>query len=71
MAGGPGRAAGGPDAAVPVVNRVRELHRKDTVAWADGGYAVRLALTIVRRNDGQAGFVVLPAGGSSSGPRPG
>ncbi|MFJ4321406.1 IS5 family transposase [Streptomyces lavendulae] len=58
------------DAAVPVLNRLRELHRKITLAWADGGYAGRLvdwardvlglAFTIVKRSDDQKGFVVLP-----------
>lgn len=58
------------DAAVPVLNRLRQLHRKIAVVWADGGYAGRLvdwakdalhlAVTIVRRSDGQKGFVVLP-----------
>ncbi|MEU2835441.1 IS5 family transposase [Streptomyces lavendulae] len=58
------------DAAVPVLNRLRELHRKITLVWADGGYAgrlvewakdtLRLALAIVKRTDDQAGFVVLP-----------
>lgn len=31
------------DAAVPVLNRLRGLHRKIALAWADAGYASRLA----------------------------
>ncbi|MCX4984743.1 IS5 family transposase [Streptomyces sp. NBC_00572] len=58
------------DAATPVLERLRELHRKIAVVWADSGYvgrlvgwakdALHLALTIVRRSDDQKGFVILP-----------
>ncbi|NUK89373.1 transposase [Streptomyces lunaelactis] len=46
------------DAAMPLLQRLRELHRRITLVWADGGYAdsstgartrLRLALTIVKR----------------------
>ncbi|MFF3399462.1 hypothetical protein ACFYW6_13160 [Streptomyces sp. NPDC002659] len=57
------------DAAMPLLQRLRELHRRITLVWADGGYArsstgartrLRLALTIVKRTDDATGFVVLP-----------
>ncbi|WP_327285962.1 transposase [Streptomyces sp. NBC_01278] len=57
-------------AAVPVLSRLRELHRKTAPVWADGGYAgglgvwarnaPDLALTVVKRSDGRPGVVVLP-----------
>ncbi|MER7341217.1 IS5 family transposase [Streptomyces sp. NPDC000075] len=58
------------DAASPLLQQLRDLHRKTAVVWADAGYAgrlvawasdtLRLTLTIVRRSEGQKGFVVLP-----------
>ncbi|WP_369265154.1 IS5 family transposase [Streptomyces sp. R35] len=50
--------------------RLRERHWRITLVWADGGYAGRLvdlardawrvALTVIKRSDDTAGFVVLP-----------
>ncbi|MEU0844060.1 IS5 family transposase [Streptomyces sp. NPDC005962] len=58
------------DAARPVLERLRQRHRRIRLVWADGGYAgqllgwardhLRLTLTIVKRSDDTAGFVVLP-----------
>lgn len=57
---------------------LRERFSPITLVWADGGYAGRLVawaaavlaltVTVVKRTDNLGGFVVLPAGGSSSGP---
>ncbi|MEU6657954.1 transposase [Streptomyces sp. NPDC046821] len=58
------------DACMPLLEQLRQLHRKITLVWADGGYAGRLddfarehlalALTIVKRPDDSTGFTVLP-----------
>ncbi|MCP3822768.1 IS5 family transposase [Streptomyces sp. A3M-1-3] len=58
------------DAAVPLLRRLRSLHREITLVWADGGYtgglvhwcSQKLALTleVVKRTDTMEGFVVLP-----------
>ncbi|MFJ8589677.1 transposase [Streptomyces sp. NPDC093595] len=58
------------DGARPLLMRLRHLHHRIALAWADGGYAgklvtwakLRLALTleIVKRSDDAKGFVVLP-----------
>ncbi|MEU3568603.1 IS5 family transposase [Kitasatospora sp. NPDC036755] len=50
--------------------RLRERHWRITLVWADGGYtgrlvdlardAWRVALTVIKRSDDTAGFVVLP-----------
>jgi transposase len=58
------------DGARPLLARLRQIHHRITLSWADGGYAGRLvtwakdtlALTveIVKRNDDAKGFVVLP-----------
>ncbi|MFE5097271.1 IS5 family transposase [Streptomyces sp. NPDC056638] len=58
------------DAAVPLLERLRDLYFSIRLVWADGAYAsslvdwarekLRLNLEIVRRTDDTAGFVVLP-----------
>ncbi|MET8454256.1 transposase [Streptomyces sp. NPDC005209] len=58
------------DAAVPLLQRLRDLYFSIRPVWADGGYAgslvdwaranFRLTLEIVKRTDDTAGFVVLP-----------
>ena len=58
------------DGACPLLALLRERFSTITLVWADGGYAgrlvawatgvLRLAVTIVKRTDDQAGFVVLP-----------
>ncbi|RKT02206.1 transposase [Streptomyces sp. 3211.6] len=58
------------DGAVPVLGRLRELHRKITLVWADSAYAgqlvhwaaesLRLVLAIVRRAKGDKTLQVLP-----------
>lgn len=58
------------DAAMPLLQRLRSLHREITLVWADGGYTgglvhwcrqkLALALEVVKRTDTTAGFVVLP-----------
>ncbi|WP_329484998.1 IS5 family transposase [Kitasatospora sp. NBC_01246] len=58
------------DAAQTLLARLRTRHWRITLVWADGGYTGRLvdlardvlaiALTVVRRTDDTAGFVVLP-----------
>ncbi|HBF80178.1 MAG TPA: IS5 family transposase [Streptomyces sp.] len=58
------------EAAVPLLQRLRSLHRGSTLVWADGGYTgglvgwtkekLALALEIVKRTDDMTGFVVLP-----------
>jgi transposase len=58
------------DAAVPLLERLRTLHREITLVWADGGYTgglvhwcrqkLALTLEVVKRTDDMEGFVVLP-----------
>ncbi|MFJ3713727.1 transposase [Streptomyces sp. NPDC090053] len=58
------------DAAVPLLRRLRSLHREITLVWADGGYTgglvswcrqeLALTLEVVKRTDAMEGFVVLP-----------
>ena len=59
------------DAAFFLLQRLRLLHRKITLVWADSGYdygklingarkILRLTVQIVRRTDDMTGFVVLP-----------
>ncbi|MEU9380451.1 IS5 family transposase [Streptomyces sp. NPDC048279] len=58
------------DAAVPLLERLRQMYFSIRLVWADGGYAGRLVdwaaeklhltLEIVRRTDDTTGFVVLP-----------
>lgn len=58
------------DAAYPLLERLRALHRMITLVWADGGYTGRpvdwalqklqLTLRVVKRSDDTSGFVVLP-----------
>lgn len=58
------------DAAVPLLRRLRTLHREITLVWADGGYTgglvgwakdkLALTLQVVKRTDDMNGFVVLP-----------
>ncbi|WP_229923758.1 IS5 family transposase [Streptomyces candidus] len=58
------------EAAVPLLTRLRSLHRDICLVWADGGYTGQLvdwcakklsfALEVVKRTDGMEGFVVLP-----------
>ena len=58
------------DAAVPLLRRLRSLHRDITLVWADGGYTgglvhwcrqkLALTLEVVKRTDTMEGFVVLP-----------
>lgn len=58
------------DAAVPLLERLRQMCFSIRLVWADGGYAGRLVdwaaenlhltLEIVRRTDDTTGFVVLP-----------
>ncbi|MCX5165423.1 IS5 family transposase [Streptomyces sp. NBC_00264] len=58
------------DAAVPLLERLRSLHREITLVWADGGYTgglvswcrqeLALTLQVVKRTDAMEGFVVLP-----------
>ncbi|AIJ12671.1 transposase [Streptomyces lividans] len=58
------------DAAVPLLEHLRETYFSVRLVWADGGYAgrlvdcaaekYRLTLEIVRRSDDMTGFVVLP-----------
>lgn len=58
------------DAAVPLLRRLRSLHRESTLVRADGGYTggpvswcrqeLDLALEVVKRTDDMTGFVVLP-----------
>ncbi len=58
------------EAAVPLLRRLRSLHREITLVWADGGYTgglvhwcvkrLALALQVVKRTDTMEGFVVLP-----------
>lgn len=53
-----------------LLERLRERHWRISLVWADGGYTgrlvdlardvLRIALTVVRRTDDAAGFVVLP-----------
>ncbi|WTL51362.1 IS5 family transposase (plasmid) [Streptomyces sp. NBC_01497] len=63
-------------AAQVLLRRVADAHHRLELVWADGGYtgslvghclaALALVLKIVKRSDGQKGFVVLPSGGSWS-----
>jgi transposase len=58
------------DGACPLLALLRERFSTITMVWADGGYAgrlvawaaqaLRLTVTIVKRNDDTRGFVVLP-----------
>ncbi|WP_181387479.1 IS5 family transposase [Streptomyces sp. Act143] len=58
------------DAAVPLLQRLRQQYFSIRLVWADGGYAGRLVdwarekaqltLQIVKRTDDTTGFVVLP-----------
>lgn len=58
------------EAAVPLLQRLRRLHRDICLIWADGGYTGGLvdwcrqklgfALEVVKRTDDMEGFVVLP-----------
>jgi transposase len=58
------------NAAVPLLERLRDRFKKITLVWADGGYAgrlvawakekLRLTVQIVKRSDDVSGFVVLP-----------
>ncbi|MGW7201815.1 IS5 family transposase [Streptomyces chryseus] len=58
------------DGARPLTSRLRRLHHRITLVWADGGYAGKLVtwaqerwslnLDIVKRNHDVKGFVVLP-----------
>ncbi|MFD5650030.1 IS5 family transposase [Streptomyces sp. NPDC127039] len=58
------------EAATGLLARLRDLHRDIRLVWADGGYTgalvgwaretLDLAVTIVKRTDDRAGFVVLP-----------
>ncbi|MEU1269999.1 transposase, partial [Streptomyces sp. NPDC005799] len=58
------------DAALPLLERLRNMYFSIRLVWADGGYAGRLVdwaaeklqltLEIVKRPDDQKGFVVLP-----------
>lgn len=58
------------EAAVPLLQRLRNLHRDICLVWADGGYSGQLvdwcrqklafALEVVKRTDDMEGFVVLP-----------
>ncbi|MFD7168540.1 IS5 family transposase [Streptomyces violascens] len=58
------------DAAVPLLERLRQTYFSIRLVWADGGYAgslvdwakerPRLTLDIVKRTDDTTGFVVLP-----------
>ncbi|MFE9812524.1 IS5 family transposase [Streptomyces sp. NPDC005548] len=58
------------DAAMPLLQRLRSLHREITLVWADGGYTgglvgwarekLALTLEVVKRTDDTTGFVVLP-----------
>lgn len=62
--------AGDRDAAVPLLQHLRSLHREITLVWADGGYTgglvpwcrqkLGLVLQVVKRTDTMEGFVVLP-----------
>ncbi|MET8030512.1 transposase [Streptomyces avermitilis] len=57
-------------ATVPLLQRLRNLHRDICLVWADGGYSGQLvdwcrqklafALEVVKRTDDMEGFVVLP-----------
>jgi len=69
-------SAGDRDGAHRLLALLRERFSTISLVWADGGYAgrlvvwakdvLRLAVTIIKRSDNVAGFVVLPAGGSWS-----
>jgi len=58
------------EAGQTLLARLRERHWRITLVWADGGYSgrlvdfardiLRLALTVIKRRDDTAGFVVLP-----------
>ncbi|MEY9849032.1 transposase [Streptacidiphilus sp. BW17] len=58
------------DAAMPLLERLRDRYRKITLVWADGGYAgrlvtwakqtLRLTVQVVKRSDDVSRFVVLP-----------
>ncbi|MFD4144692.1 IS5 family transposase [Streptomyces sp. NPDC058572] len=58
------------DGARPLISRLRQLHHRITLAWADGGYAGKLVtwakerwsitIEVVKRSDDAKGFVVLP-----------
>ena len=58
------------DGAAPLLSLVRERFSTIQMVWADGGYAgrlllwarncLRLAVSVVKRNDDTRGFVVLP-----------
>ncbi|MDJ0375858.1 IS5 family transposase [Streptomyces sp. H10-C2] len=58
------------DAAYPLLERLRALHRLIALVWADGGYTGRLVdwarhklqvmLQVVKRSEDASGFVVLP-----------
>jgi transposase len=58
------------EAAVPLLTRLRNLHRDICLIWADGGYTGQLVdwccqklafdLEVVKRTDDMEGFVVLP-----------
>ncbi|MFE5549217.1 transposase [Streptomyces sp. NPDC056534] len=58
------------DGARPLIPRLRQIHHRIALVWADGGYAGKLVtwakerwnltLEIVRRSDDAQGFVVLP-----------
>ncbi|MCX5233302.1 IS5 family transposase [Streptomyces sp. NBC_00233] len=58
------------DGARPLLTRLRQIHCRITLVWADGGYAGKLVtwakgrwnltLDIVRRSDDAQGFIVLP-----------
>ncbi|MFF3314048.1 hypothetical protein ACFYV5_00850 [Streptomyces sp. NPDC003035] len=64
------------DAAVPLLERLRSLHREITLVWADAGYTgglvhwcvkkLALALDVVKRTDTMEGFVVLPRRGGGA-----
>jgi hypothetical protein len=49
------------DAGIPLLTRLRSLHRRITLVWGDGGYAGQLVDWARERTDDATGFVVLPS----------
>ncbi|MDX3434216.1 IS5 family transposase [Streptomyces sp. ME01-18a] len=74
-------STGDRDAAQDLLAQAARRHHGLRRVWADSGYTgmlvgwcatvLNLILTVIRRSDDRKDFVVLPNGGSSSGPSPG
>ncbi|MFF0000169.1 transposase [Streptomyces avermitilis] len=59
------------DAGIPLLTRLRSLHRRITPMWDDGGYAGQLVDWARKRTDDATGFVVLPSRSPAKPPQPG